>query len=77
MSLLIYDRGIVSEKNLISSMKIGLDTLCGLPLREKEKGLIRKFIKKNSINNISNRVKVNKNIFYTVGIPHMFGTVTG
>ena len=76
-SLLVYDRGIVSEKNLISSMKIGLDTLCGLPLREKEKGLIRKFVKKNSINNISNRVKVNKSIFYTVGIPHMFGTVTG
>ena len=49
--------------------------MCGLPLREKEKCLIRKFLKKSSISNISNGVKVNKNVFYTVGIPHIFGTV--
>ena len=77
LSLLVYDRGIVSEKNLISSGKMGLDTLCGLPLREKEKGIIRKLIKKSQINNISNMVNVNKNVFYAVGISHTFGSVKG
>ena len=75
--LFIYDRGIVSEKNLISSREIGLDTLCGLPLRDKEKRIIRKSLKKNPIDNIANMVTVNKNIFYAVGISHVFGSVKG
>ena len=43
--LLIYDRGIVSEKNLTFIKDLGWHTLCGLPLREKEKNVIRKLLR--------------------------------
>ncbi len=75
--LLIYDRGIVSEKNIDFIGDLGWHTLCGLPMREKEKAIIRRTIKNDSINNISNMVTIGESIFYVKGIPHSFGSIKG
>ena len=75
--LFIYDRGIVSEKNLNFIGKIGWHTLCGLPLREKEKNIIRKFLKTGDMNRISNMVQVGSSVFYVKGMPHSFGSIKG
>ena len=74
---IVYDRGIISVKNLNLLGKMGWDTLCGLPIREKEKAIIKKFLKNNSINNIANMVLVGRSTFYVNGMPHSFGTVHG
>ena len=71
--LFVYDRGIVSIKNLISIGKIGWSTLSGIPLKIKEKNLIRSILKKGSKNNISNIVQLNKSLFYVKKVPHKFG----
>ena len=56
---------------------MGWSTLCGLALREKEKAVIRKFIKKNDLNQISNMVELGESSFYVKGLPHSFGSVRG
>lgn len=75
--LLVYDKGIVSEKNLNLIGKLGWFTLCGLPLREKEKGVIRKILKSNELSQISNMVHLGKSNFYVKGLSHSFGSVRG
>lgn len=75
--LFIYDRGIVSEKNLNFIGKLGWSTLCGIPMREKEKTLIRRYLRNGSMDNFSNIVSINDNIFYVEGISHAFGSVKG
>ena len=75
--LFIYDRGIVSEKNLNFIRKLGWHTLCGLPFREKEKNIIRKFLQAGSISHVSNMVQVGNSVFYVKGVPHSFGSIKG
>ena len=77
LGLIVYDRGIVSENNLSSAMKVGIDTLCGLPLRNKEKKVVRSFLKKKSINSISNMVKIGESTFYVEELPYSFGSIKG
>ena len=72
MIVVLYQR-----KNLISLGKSGWNTLCGLPMRKKEKEAIRNFVKNNSINHISNMVQLGSGIFYVKGISHSFGAVKG
>ncbi len=75
--LFVYDRGVVSKKNLMSSREIGLNTLCGLPIREKEKAIIRKFSNKKFLDNISSIVRVNKSSFYVGGVAYKLASISG
>ena len=56
---------------------MGWFTLCGLPLREKEKAVIRKFLKRNKLNQISNMVTVGGGNFYVKSLAHSLGCVQG
>lgn len=75
--LFIYNRDIVSEKNLNFIGKLGWHTLCGLPLREKEKNIIRKFLQGGAMSHISNMVQVENSTFYVKGVSHSFGSIKG
>ncbi|MCY4523358.1 MAG: transposase [Halobacteriovoraceae bacterium] len=75
--LLIYDRGISSEQNLIDIQRLGWHILCGIAVRSREKKEIRKITKSNSIINITNRVVINKSTFYIKNIPYKIGKVCG
>ena len=75
--LFVYDRGIVSEKNMKITKEIGLDTLCGLPLREKEKKVIKRILKKSSVTQLSNMVKINSGVLYVKGVSYRLGSING
>ena len=75
--LIIYDRGISSEQNLSSIKRLGWNTLCGIPIRFKEKIIIKKMFTDKPVIDISNRVIVNKSTFYAKSIPHAIGRVRG
>ena len=75
--LFVYDKGIVSEKNLNLMGKMGWFTLCALPLREKEKAVIRKFLKRNKLDQTSNMVDLGESSFYVKGLSHSFGSMKG
>lgn len=75
--LLVYDRGIVSDKNLNIINKLGWSTLCGLPIRVKEKEVIRKVLKKDLIDNFSNMVPTNTTTFYVTTVDHKIGSIRG
>lgn len=61
---LIYDRGIVSSKNVKEASKKGWETICGLPSNEKLKAITKRNCDKKELITISNRVKINKSVFY-------------
>ena len=74
--ILVYDRGISSADNIEYAKKVGFDTLCGLPMNNKLKILLRS-LKKNSIINISNRVKTSNTVFYAISHNYKIGTISG
>ena len=74
--ILVYDRGISSTYNIEDTEKVGLDTLCGLPMNSKLKNIL-KSIKNDSIINLSNRVKTSNSVFYAISHPYKIGTVSG
>ena len=75
--LLVYDKGIVSERNLNLIGELGWFTLCGLPLREKEKTVIRRALKSGALNQIPNMVQIGESTFYVKGLSHSFGSIRG
>lgn len=73
----IYDRGIASAENIRETRKIGWNTLCGLPIRGNLVHVVRSVAKANHFVQLDNRVRLRKNVFYAVGIPHTMGEVKG
>jgi transposase len=74
--LIIYDRGITSAENIRDFHDLNWETLCGVPIRDNLKKILRPLIKKN-FTCIDNWVKCNKTVFYVKIIPHKMGTVNG
>ena len=60
---LIYDRGIVSSKNVKEASKKGWETICGLPSNEKLKAITKRNCDKKNLITISSRAKINKAYF--------------
>ena len=75
--LVIYDRGIVSGENVRQTKKLGFETLCGLPIRGGLAHTVRTIIADNQFVQLANRVRLRKNIFYAVAVPHEVGGVNG
>ena len=75
--LVIYDRGIVSGENVRQTKKLGWETLCGLPIRGGLAHTVRTIIADNQFVQLANRVRLRKNIFYAVAVPHEVGGVNG
>ena len=75
--LVIYDRGIVSGENVRQTKKLGWETLCGLPIRGGLAQTVRTIIAEHHFVQLANRVRLRKNIFYAIAVPHEVGGVSG
>ena len=75
--IVLYDRGIASAENLRETKKIGWDTLCGLPIRGHLADVVRSVVQANRFVQLDNRVRLRKNIFYAVDLPHTIDGVQG
>ena len=73
----VCDRGLSSKQNINEIRGLGWHCLCGLPLRTKEKEILKKFLKADSLTQIKNRVKLNSAKIYVEKIPYSLGRVKG
>jgi hypothetical protein len=67
--LFIYDRGIVSGRNLQDIKRWHWDTLCGVPLNPGLKRFWRPWADPQQLMQLSNRQRVGQTIFYTCRRP--------
>jgi len=75
--IVVYDRGIVSAKNITETKAIHWDTLCGLPIKAGLAQKIRPIISEEEFIHIDNRVKLGKSVFYVVTTPFKIEDVEG
>jgi transposase len=75
--LIIFDRGINSKKNHQDIFSLKWNVLCGVPLNDNIKSILRIFINKNAFLDYKNRVKLNKTIFYVIDTPYTIGKTKG
>lgn len=75
--MIIYDRGIVSARNISDFKELGWATLCGLPIKGTLKTTLRPLMDETRLVRLSNRVRLNKTIFYVRSVPHRLQTIAG
>ncbi len=75
--IVVYDRGIVSAKNIREVYSLQWDTLCGLPIKGQLVQTVRSVIEGNQFIHINNRIRLRKNIFYVETVPYSISDVTG
>jgi len=75
--IVIYDRGIVSAKNIREVQSLQWDTLCGLPIKGTLVQKVRSMTESNQFICLKNRVRVRKNVFYVETVPYSIDGVDG
>jgi len=75
--LVIYDRGIVSAQNLQDIQKLGWNTLCGLPIKGHLVSKVRDLVNQRRFIHISNRVRLQKTVFYVLRVAYHIDDVAG
>lgn len=75
--IFVYDRGIPSKENLLDVKNLGWDTICGLPIQDHLKPIVREIIRQNNLVSIKNRVQLSKTAMYAVSIKHQIGGIKG
>jgi len=75
--LFIYDRGIVSGRNLKDIKRLHWNTLCGVPLNEGLKSFWRPWAGPQQLMQLPNRQRVGQTIFYTCLRPYQIDGVRG
>lgn len=75
--LIVYDRGITSASNLKDIKNLRWNTLCGLPIRKNLKKTLRALIARHNLIDLTNRVRLNKTVFYVITAPHQIDGVKG
>ena len=75
--LFIYDRGIVSGRNVRDTKALGWDTLCGVPLRDPLKAFWRPKRKGGLPLDLAHRHRVGANVFYAQTAPYTLDGVRG
>jgi len=75
--LFIYDRGIVSKRNLQDIKRLHWDTLCGVPLNEHLKKFWRPWTDPQQLMQLSRRQRVGQTVFYVQLQPYSLGDVPG
>jgi len=75
--LFIYDRGIVSGRNLNDIKRLHWDTLCGLPLNEALKTFWRPWAKPQELMQLPHRHRVGQTVFYAKLQPYRMDGVRG
>ena len=75
--LFIYDRGIVSGRNLQDIKRLHWDTLCGVPLNPSLKKFWRPWADPQQLMQLSRRQRVGQTVFYTCLRPYQVDGVRG
>lgn len=75
--LVIFDRGITSKQNQQDIAKLSWKVICGVPINQKLKQILRDLKNTKSFLEYRNRVKLNKTIFYVISLPHTIGNIKG
>jgi transposase len=75
--LFIYDRGIISGRNLLDIKRLHWDTLCGVPLNPKIKTFWRPWANPGQLLHLSNRQCMGRTVFYTLVRPYRLDQVKG
>ena len=75
--LFIYDRGIVSGRNLKDIKRLHWDTLCGVPLNQALKKFWRPWANPQQLMQLRNRQQVGHTVFYTSRRPYGLDGVRG
>ena len=73
----VYDRGIPSKENLSEVKKLGWETICGIPIREYLKPVVRRTLKRKNFVNFENRIPLSKTSMYAVSVGYQIGSVGG
>ena len=75
--LFIYDRGIVSGRNLLDIKHLHWDTLCGMPFNQGLKKFWRPAANPQQLLQLSHRHRVGQTVFYTCVRPYAVDGVRG
>ncbi len=75
--LIVFDRGISSNKNQNDIMRLQWKVLCGLPLNNALKRALRALIACEGFLEYRNRVRLNKTVFYVVAQPYTLDRIDG
>lgn len=75
--LVVFDRGISSKKNQWDIDRQEWSVLCGLPLSDDLKDLLRAVRQQHDLVHFKNRVCLNDSVFYVHVIDHSIGGVKG
>lgn len=75
--LFIYDRGIVSGRNLKDMKHLHWETLCGVPLNPALKKFWRPWADPQQLTQLSHRHRVGQTVFYTCLRPYHLDGVSG
>jgi transposase len=75
--IFIYDRGIVSGRNLVDIKRLHWDTLCGMPLNQGLKKFWRPSADPQQLMQLSRRHRVGQTVFYTCVRPYELDGVRG
>lgn len=75
--LFIYDRGIVSGRNLKDVKRLHWDTLCGMPLNPALKKFWRPWANPQQLMQLPHRQRVGQTVFYTCLRPYELDGVRG
>lgn len=75
--LVVFDRGVSSKKNQMNLKKLKWKVLCGLPLNDKLKQLLRSARERDEIVQLRNRVPLNDSVFYVHVVPYSIEGVKG
>jgi len=75
--LFIYDRGIISGRNLKDIKRLHWDTLCGVPLNPALKKFWRPWADPQQLMQLPHRQRVGQTVFYTCLQPYQLDGVRG
>lgn len=75
--LFIYDRGIVSGRNLQDVKRLRWDTLCGVPLNPALKKFWRPWADPQQLMQLPHRQRIGQTVFYTCLRPYQLDGVRG
>lgn len=74
---IVYDRGIISGRNIVDIKALAWETVCGVPLTQPVQKFWRPVIKKSGRLSLADRVQLNQTTFYVAARPYAMQQVKG
>ena len=75
--LIVFDRGISSKNNQKEIFLLKWKVLCGIPLNQSLKKMLRDIIKDRKFLEYKNRIKLKSTVFYVIAKPYSINKIKG